>query len=103
MKIRGPLAGVGVDGAGVHLYHQHINNFQIVGIQRGPTSTYPDISPDFVRIGEWRDTVMQPDAPDTYLVLRTKPMTYTGVGVMHCHILDHEDMGMMALYNIQQC
>ena len=88
---------------GVHLYHQHVNPFQIVGVKRGRTSVYPIVSPDFFRVGEWRDTIMQLDANDTYLVIRTRPTTYTGGGVMHCHILDHEDMGMMAIFNLQVC
>jgi hypothetical protein len=33
------------------------------------------------------------------VVLRTQYVRYTGEFVLHCHILDHEDAGMMA--NVQ--
>jgi hypothetical protein len=47
---------------------------------------------------------LRPNAPidDTILphngsiVIRFKPLTYTGLAVFHCHILFHEDSGMMA-------
>ena len=87
----------------MHLYHQHVNPFQILQIQRLAGSTYPAVDPDFFRIGEWRDTVQQISEPLTYLWLRTRPQVYDGIVVMHCHILDHEDMGMMALYNVSSC
>ena len=84
----------------MHVYHQHVNPFQVLQIQRLPGSTYPTVDPDFIRIGEWRDSVQQISEPLTYLWIRTRPQAYEGVMVVHCHILDHEDMGMMALYNV---
>lgn len=66
-----------------HPIHIHTNPFQVVAIN-----------------GKRRT----PEAPrDNFIVpamgsvkLRFKPLTYTGVAVFHCHILFHEDSGMMA-------
>jgi len=50
------------------------------------------------QLGTIRDTVFQKGG--YRLVLRTKFEDYTGLFVMHCHILDHEDEGMMMNVNI---
>ena len=34
------------------------------------------------------------------LSIRTKFEDYTGIFVMHCHRLNHEDNGLMALVNV---
>jgi FtsP/CotA-like multicopper oxidase with cupredoxin domain len=34
------------------------------------------------------------------LVIRMRFGTYTGKTVLHCHILNHEDLGMMAVLEI---
>ncbi len=73
-----------------HPLHIHVNPFQVVdvkGIPRGDTSwqTDPDI---------WWDTFRAP--PKGEFTLRTyfRPDT-PGKTVFHCHILPHEDNGMM--------
>ncbi len=45
----------------------------------------------------FRDTLFIQNGYD--VTLRTKYVDYPGVFVLHCHILDHEDAGMMA--NVQ--
>lgn len=56
--------------------------------------------------GVWKDTlwvkslISSPDAPPypqgVYtIVIRTRYERYIGEYVLHCHILDHEDQGMM--------
>jgi FtsP/CotA-like multicopper oxidase with cupredoxin domain len=34
------------------------------------------------------------------IVIRTHFLDYTGKTVLHCHILNHEDLGMMAVLEI---
>lgn len=88
------VPGVFNPDAGLHAYHQHQNQFQVehfFGL---------DVDPDFFRIGEFRDTMSQ---IVTFVMLRSQPLDYTGDVVMHCHVAQHEDMGMMALYNVQDC
>lgn len=70
-----------------HVFHIHVNPFQW---QR----TGPDGKPQMV----WKDTllVQGPAVTNVY----TQYNTYTGKFVMHCHILDHEDLGMMEVEEV---
>jgi FtsP/CotA-like multicopper oxidase with cupredoxin domain len=43
--------------------------------------------------GAWKDTVFV--KPNYQIVIRTRYQRYIGDFVLHCHILDHEDQGMM--------
>ena len=43
--------------------------------------------------GVWKDTVIVQD--DVTVTVRTQYRRYVGDFVLHCHILDHEDRGMM--------
>ncbi len=67
---------------GSHPYHIHVNPFQIV---EGAEPV-------------WRDTVLvRPRQP---IVMRSRYRRYTGKFVLHCHILDHEDKGMMQVIEV---
>jgi len=67
-----------------HPFHIHINPFQIVAVNgdRNKGESY------------YRDSALVP--PFGSLTIRSRFLDYTGVFVMHCHILFHEDHGMMA-------
>lgn len=67
-----------------HVFHIHINPFQT--LRSGPNG-----QPEMV----WKDTLLIPPAAD--VMLYTQYLDFTGTFVMHCHILDHEDLGMMEL------
>ncbi|MBM3289560.1 MAG: multicopper oxidase family protein, partial [Candidatus Hydrogenedentes bacterium] len=46
----------------------------------------------------WQDTVI---VPGYGLVrVRIRFNHYTGKSVFHCHVLPHEDLGMMANFNV---
>lgn len=81
-----------------HPFHIHVNPFQIMSINGSP----PDPSK-----GEkvWGDTLLvergDSTKPAVPVVLRTNYTRWTGETVLHCHILDHEDQGMMIKVNIQ--
>jgi len=87
-------------GFGPHAFHIHINSFMM--LQRNGN----DISA--ARI--WRDTVRidqqpapTPGNPNLSLPLVqfvSQQVDYTGDFVMHCHVLQHEDAGMMWSVNI---
>lgn len=47
----------------------------------------------------WHDTVVIP--PNSEQVIRIAFDDYAGTTVLHCHILDHEDTGMMAIIKVQ--
>ncbi|HJQ27386.1 MAG TPA: multicopper oxidase domain-containing protein [Blastocatellia bacterium] len=102
-----------------HPFHIHVNPFQIVELY-DPSNFYglgtgvigPDVlGPDFV----WWDTFgIPPGVPGTngkpdpngkevvpgYFKFRTRFVDFTGQYVQHCHILAHEDRGMMQLLEV---
>lgn len=67
-----------------HPLHIHANPFQIVSINGQPSDE-----------NFYRDTAIIP--PFGTLTIRHTFEDYTGKYVMHCHILFHEDHGMMQL------
>ncbi|HEX2202897.1 MAG TPA: multicopper oxidase family protein [Longimicrobium sp.] len=70
-----------------HVFHIHINPFQV--LRAGP---------DGGRQWVWKDTQIVPQG-ETVNVW-TKYEDFTGQFVIHCHILDHEDLGMMEVVEV---
>jgi FtsP/CotA-like multicopper oxidase with cupredoxin domain len=79
-----------------HPFHIHVNPFQIVDIQPAdPATGLSDASKQVYEgmKGTWKDTIMVNQ--DAIITIRTRYSRYIGQYVLHCHILDHEDQGMM--------
>lgn len=81
-----------------HPFHIHVNPFQILSII--DNTTKQDVSvdgasdPQYANLkGVWKDTLFV--RPDHTIYVRTQYRRYIGDFVIHCHILDHEDAGMM--------
>lgn len=85
-----------------HPFHIHVNPIYVVAVNGKPIEPY------------WADTVpmpfssTNPDQPPpvpapalTSITFRTRFRHYTGRYVMHCHMLVHEDMGMMQGVTVQ--
>lgn len=70
-----------------HPFHLHTNRFQVLARNGQPEA-----------IPAWKDTV----AVKGYetVTLRVKFEDFIGRSVYHCHILDHEDQGMMGIVDI---
>ena len=99
-----------------HPFHYHVNDFQVMSVF-DPTPSTPAIQgmPAYANLtvttpNMWyQDTVNIPaasfnsdgtvNAPGR-VVIRTKSLAFDGAFVFHCHILDHEDEGMMSLNTI---
>jgi len=64
-----------------HPYHIHINPFQVWSYNGRD-----------VKRPQWRDVML---VGDTAAYIRSRYVEYMGDFVIHCHILDHEDQGMM--------
>jgi FtsP/CotA-like multicopper oxidase with cupredoxin domain len=86
-----------------HPIHIHVNDFQVThyfdpttGLQTGPEMWGIDNVnvPAPTLYGD--EAVVQPGE----LSLRTRFIDYTGLFVMHCHRLNHEDNGLMAMVNV---
>ena len=71
-----------------HPFHIHGVSFQIVRENGGPPS--PE------NIG-WKDTVLVEDEVEL-LVKFGQPATQQAPFMFHCHILEHEDAGMMGQF-----
>ncbi|MFJ8597299.1 multicopper oxidase family protein [Streptomyces shenzhenensis] len=70
-----------------HSFHVHTNHFQLMSINGRPHHGHSlqDIA----------------DVPTKgHIVIRIRMTDYTGKTVVHCHILNHEDAGMMAIQEI---
>jgi len=81
-----PIANQGIPPL-PHVFHIHVNPFQMD--RRGPSG-----QPQTV----WKDTVLVP--PGQQINVYTQYTDYIGAFVMHCHILDHEDLGMMEVVEV---
>ncbi|MGO7981815.1 multicopper oxidase family protein [Rhizobium johnstonii] len=83
---------------GGHPFHIHVNPFQVVAIlenDKDVSGFEPDNQSPYARLkGVWKDTLFISGANRTFIV-RTRYQRYIGDFVLHCHILDHEDQGMM--------
>lgn len=84
-----------------HPFHIHVNPFLLTHINGKP-----------LPVPEWRDTILVPaatggngninDANFGSVTLRTWfDPRFTGSTVMHCHILTHEDVGMIQRLDIK--
>ena len=81
-----------------HPFHIHINGFAVV--ERGdwnPATNQVSNRQIIVPRGE-ADTENVPS--NGYIKFRTKFADYVGRSVYHCHILFHEDHGMMGVFDV---
>uniref|UniRef100_A0A7R9ZWL6 Plastocyanin-like domain-containing protein n=1 Tax=Pyrodinium bahamense TaxID=73915 RepID=A0A7R9ZWL6_9DINO len=100
--VRGPGPN---DGLSYHPVHIHVSPFQIQkfncedGSWVGPVAKDcgDNTSDPYFQTGDWHDTFLYPAGQ---AVLRSQFSTFTGRYVLHCHVLAHEDMGMMAYFKV---
>jgi FtsP/CotA-like multicopper oxidase with cupredoxin domain len=77
-----------------HTFHIHQNNFAVISVNSIPINyTNPFTSPSPYHYESLRDTVEIP--PGGSVVIRFRVSPELGKYVFHCHILEHEDGGMM--------
>lgn len=69
-----------------HPMHVHTNAFQVIGSDGEP-------------VRAWKDVVNVPAQSRTRIRIAFRD--YTGISLYHCHILDHEDLGMMGTLAIR--
>ena len=83
------------DGA-AHPFHIHVNPFQVVEIKDPNQNNGAPVHLPAPWI--WWDNFAIP--PGGYVKILSKFVDFTGKFVLHCHILDHEDRGMMQLVQV---
>lgn len=77
-----------------HPIHQHVNPAQILSItggDQGYTSLYTSTP-------AWKDTINIPFQGKLTMLVPVKD--FTGKTLFHCHILEHEDIGMMGVWEM---
>eukprot|EP00937_MAST-01D_sp_MAST-1D-sp2_P004338 g4338.t1 len=81
-------------GSGNHVFHLHQYHFQVVGAD--PPAA---LGLDYER-GDWRDTVSIP-TPGSVTVRFRASAALRGRTLLHCHLIPHEDVGMMAFILVE--
>lgn len=79
-----------------HPFHQHVNSAQIISISGG-NAGYASLH---TSIPAWKDTVLVPKWGSVTMLMPV--MDYPGMTMFHCHILEHEDIGMMGMWHIME-
>jgi hypothetical protein len=70
-----------------HTFHIHVNPFQVISVNGRRVSHVL-----------YEDNVAL--APKSRTVIRMNPTDFTGKFVIHCHVANHEDRGMMAAVQV---
>jgi len=79
------------NGNAPHPVHVHGASFQVVSRKGGRNQLYPWEA-------GWKDTVLLEDSETVEVLLRFD--RFRGKYLLHCHKLEHEDMGMMANFEV---
>jgi FtsP/CotA-like multicopper oxidase with cupredoxin domain len=80
-----------------HPFHIHVNGFQVMSVEGRPV--HANGHQDIVNIP--KQHVEHGKLVNGRVVIRQRFETYTGWFVFHCHILEHEDVGMMAAIQVR--
>ncbi|ABB32383.1 multicopper oxidase type 2 [Geobacter metallireducens RCH3] len=77
-----------------HPFHQHVNSCQVLSVTGGD----PDYASLYTTIPAWKDVVIIPKMGSATILVPVKD--YDGMTMFHCHIVEHEDIGMMGVWDI---
>jgi FtsP/CotA-like multicopper oxidase with cupredoxin domain len=75
-----------------HPFHQHVDHAQVLSIG-GADASYPP----YHTMPAWKDTVLIPKWGSATLLVPV--LDFDGMTMFHCHILEHEDIGMMGMWH----
>jgi suppressor of ftsI len=81
-----------------HPFHIHVNEFQVISVNGEPYRA--NGHQDIVNIPA--QTLVDGKLVDGKVVIRQRYSQFTGWFVFHCHILQHEDAGMMATIQVRK-
>jgi len=99
----GQVIEVLAKGVETHSWHMHTHPVQFVEFVN--VSDYQERWGGYFEVGDWSDVLQLPNteydvrAADQALRVRFQTDCYTGPLVIHCHVLYHEDLGMMTWFN----
>ena len=73
----------------LHNFHAYSTHFLIID---------RDGRPPYIYEHGWKDTVLLEDGEEVGVIAR---FLYEGIFMYHCHILEHEDNGMMGQFKVE--
>ena len=79
-----------------HPFHQHVNHAQVLAVSGGDAG-YASL---YTTVPAWKDVVLVPKGGSATLLVPVKD--FSGMAMFHCHILEHEDIGMMGMWHLMQ-
>ncbi|OGO56225.1 MAG: copper oxidase, partial [Chloroflexi bacterium RBG_16_72_14] len=77
-----------------HPFHHHTNSAQVLSINGG-NAGYASL---YTSAPAWKDVTIVPARGSVRLLMPV--MDYAGMAMIHCHIIEHEDIGMMGIWHI---
>ena len=79
-----------------HPWHQHIDDAQVLSMSGGDAAirAYAAL---YTAVPAWKDTIIVPKWGS--VTLRLPVRDFGGMTMFHCHILEHEDIGMMGMWH----
>ncbi|EFN52943.1 hypothetical protein CHLNCDRAFT_137305 [Chlorella variabilis] len=84
-----------------HPFHMHVVPFQIQALPLDALQPGMRYS-NYFEVGDWHDTLNLPQTrSNASIPLRMNPYEISGYSVMHCHFLQHEDMGCMKMVKFE--
>jgi len=85
---------VSVQGGMDHPFHFHVNHAQVLSVSGGDAG-YASL---YTKSPALKDTILVPKWGSVTLLVQVSD--YTGMTMFHCHIVEHEDIGMMGMWHI---
>ncbi len=77
-----------------HPFHQHVNPCMVLSVTGGDAG----YAAFYTSAPAWKDVVIVPKFGSVRILVPV--MDYPGMAMFHCHIVEHEDIGMMGLWHI---
>jgi FtsP/CotA-like multicopper oxidase with cupredoxin domain len=77
-----------------HPFHQHVNACQVLSVTGGDAAYASFLT----KTPAWKDVVVIPKMGSAKILVPV--MDYAGMAMFHCHIVEHEDIGMMGVWDI---
>lgn len=77
-----------------HPFHHHTNSAQVLSITGGDTGYAAMLT----GTAAWKDVTIVPKWGRIRLLMPVHD--YSGMAMVHCHIIEHEDIGMMGIWHI---
>ncbi len=83
-----------------HPFHQHVNQAQIISVESVEEGVKEGYMSLYSTIPAWKDTINVPKGGTVTMLVPIKD--FSGRTVFHCHIVEHGDLGMMAMWDIDK-